>query len=59
MCVPDEENNFDCCMELSWFDISIFCSNKQRGIIAMEMGAPGERAFNFLIMPTACRSAKQ
>ena len=32
--------------ERSWFDVPLVYVNQRRAIIAIEKGAPGERAFN-------------
>ncbi len=42
----DKARNLQLLKERSWFDIPIVYSNQRRGIIAIEKGAPGERAFN-------------
>lgn len=42
----DKSRNLQLLKERSWFDIPIVYSNQRRAIIAVEKGAPGERAFN-------------
>lgn len=42
----DRSRNIQLLKERSWFDIPLVYANKRRAIIAMEKGAPGERAFN-------------
>jgi len=42
----DKARNMQLLKERSWFDIPIVYSNQRRSIIAIEKGAPGERAFN-------------
>jgi hypothetical protein len=42
----DRNRNIQLLKERSWFDIPLVYGNKRRAIIAMEKGAPGERAFN-------------
>lgn len=42
----DKARNLQLLKERSWFDIPIVYSNQRRAIIAVEKGAPGERAFN-------------
>lgn len=42
----DKARNMQLLKERSWFDIPIVYSNQRRAIIAIEKGAPGERAFN-------------
>ena len=42
----DRARNIQLLKERSWFDIPLVYTNKRRAIIAMEKGAPGERAFN-------------
>lgn len=42
----DRSRNIQLLKERSWFDIPLVYTNKRRAIIAMEKGAPGERAFN-------------
>ena len=42
----DKGRNLQLLKERSWFDIPIVYSNQRRSIIAIEKGAPGERAFN-------------
>lgn len=42
----DKARNMQLLKERSWFDIPIVYSNQRRAIIAVEKGAPGERAFN-------------
>src|SRR5579871_258147 len=42
----DRARNIQLLKERSWFDIPLVYANKRRAIIALEKGAPGERAFN-------------
>ena len=42
----DRSRNIQLLKERSWFDIPLVYANKRRAIIAMEKGAPGERAFS-------------
>jgi hypothetical protein len=42
---PEKERNIQLLKERPWFDIPIVYSNNRRAILAMEKGAPGERAF--------------
>ncbi|MCA6109977.1 hypothetical protein [Bradyrhizobium cenepequi] len=42
----DRSRNLQLLKERSWFDIPLVYSNQRRAIIAIEKGAPGERAFN-------------
>ena len=42
----ERSRNIQLLKERSWFDIPLVYTNKRRAIIAMEKGAPGERAFN-------------
>lgn len=42
----DKARNLQLLKERSWFDIPLVYSNQRRSIIAIEKGAPGERAFN-------------
>jgi hypothetical protein len=42
----DRARNLQLLKERSWFDIPLVYSNQRRAIIAIEKGAPGERAFN-------------
>jgi hypothetical protein len=42
----DRARNIQLLKERSWFDIPLVYTNKRHAIIAMEKGAPGERAFN-------------
>jgi hypothetical protein len=42
----DRARNIQLLKERSWFDIPLVYANKQRAIIAIEKGSPGERAFN-------------
>lgn len=42
----DKSRNLQLLKERSWFDIPLVYSNQRRSIIAIEKGAPGERAFN-------------
>jgi len=38
--------NLQLLKERSWFDVPLVYVNQRRAIIAIEKGAPGERAFN-------------
>lgn len=42
----DKSRNLQLLKERSWFDIPLVYANQRRSIIAIEKGAPGERAFN-------------
>jgi hypothetical protein len=42
----DKMRNIQLLKERSWFDIPLVYSNQRRAILAVEKGAPGERAFN-------------
>ncbi|MDE2379918.1 hypothetical protein, partial [Bradyrhizobium sp.] len=42
----DRPRNIQLLKERSWFDIPLVYTNQRRAIIAIEKGAPGERAFN-------------
>ncbi|CCD96654.1 conserved hypothetical protein [Bradyrhizobium sp. ORS 375] len=42
----DRTRNVQLLKERSWFDVPLVYSNQRRAIIAIEKGAPGERAFN-------------
>ncbi len=42
----DRARNLQLLKERSWFDIPLVYANQRRSIIAIEKGAPGERAFN-------------
>jgi hypothetical protein len=42
----DRARNLQLLKERSWFDVPLVYSNQRRAIIAIEKGAPGERAFN-------------
>src|SRR5947209_1622235 len=42
----DRQRNLQLLKERSWFDVPLVCVNQRRAIIAIEKGAPGERAFN-------------
>jgi len=42
----DRARNIQLLKERSWFDIPLVYTNKQRAIIAIEKGDPGDRAFN-------------
>ncbi len=42
----DKARNLQLLKERSWFDIPLVYTNQRRAIIAIEKGAPGERAFN-------------
>jgi hypothetical protein len=41
----DKERNLQLLKERGWFDIPVVYNNNRRAILAMEKGAPGERAF--------------
>ena len=43
---PDRARNLQLLKERSWFDVPLVYVNQRRAIIAIEKGAPGERAFN-------------
>ena len=42
----DRARNLQLLKERSWFDVPLVYTNQRRAIIAIEKGAPGERAFN-------------
>ena len=42
----DRARNLQLLKERSWFDVPLLYNNRRRAIIAIEKGAPGERAFN-------------
>jgi hypothetical protein len=42
----DRRRNLQLLKERSWFDVPLVYTNQRRAIIAIEKGAPGERAFN-------------
>jgi hypothetical protein len=42
----DRARNIQLLKERSWFDLPLVYTNQRRAIIAIEKGAPGERAFN-------------
>jgi hypothetical protein len=42
----DRVRNVQLLKERSWFDVPLVYTNQRRAIIAIEKGAPGERAFN-------------
>ncbi|WP_027578739.1 hypothetical protein [Bradyrhizobium sp. Ai1a-2] len=42
----DRSRNLQLLKERSWFDLPLVYTNQRRAIIAIEKGAPGERAFN-------------
>ena len=42
----DKVRNLQLLKERSWFDVPLVYTNQRRAIIAIEKGAPGERAFN-------------
>ncbi|MGJ4905193.1 hypothetical protein ACQR10_18995 [Bradyrhizobium sp. HKCCYLRH2060] len=42
----DRARNVQLLKERSWFDVPLVYTNQRRAIIAIEKGAPGERAFN-------------
>lgn len=46
----DRARNLQLLKERSWFDVPLVYSNQRRAIIAIEKGAPGERAFNGAFM---------
>ncbi len=46
----DRVRNIQLLKERSWFDVPLVYSNQRRAIIAIEKGAPGERAFNEAFM---------
>jgi hypothetical protein len=46
----DRSRNLQLLKERSWFDIPLVYTNQRRAIIAIEKGAPGERAFNEAFM---------
>jgi hypothetical protein len=46
----DRVRNLQLLKERSWFDVPLVYSNQRRAIIAIEKGAPGERAFNEAFM---------
>lgn len=46
----DRSRNLQLLKERSWFDVPLVYSNQRRAIIAIEKGAPGERAFNDAFM---------
>ena len=41
----DKERNLQLLKERDWFNIPVVYNNNRRAILAMEKGAPGERAF--------------
>jgi hypothetical protein len=41
----DRSRNLQLLKERAWFDIPLVYSNQRRAIVALEKGAPGERAF--------------
>src|SRR5262245_44681909 len=41
----DKERNLQLLMERGWFDIPVVYNNNRRAVLALEKGAPGERAF--------------
>jgi uncharacterized caspase-like protein len=41
----DRQRNEQLLKERSWFDVPLFYTNRRRAIIAIEKGAPGEKAF--------------
>ena len=41
----DQERNIQLLKERAWLDISLVYGNNRRAILAIEKGAPGERAF--------------
>ena len=42
----DRARNLQLLKERSWFDVPLVYTNQRRAILAIEKGAPGERAFN-------------
>ena len=42
----ERQRNLQLLKERSWFDVPLVYTNQRRAIIAIEKGAPGERAFN-------------
>ena len=42
----ERTRNLQLLKERSWFDVPLVYTNQRRAIIAIEKGAPGERAFN-------------
>lgn len=42
----DRSRNIQLLKERGWFDVPVFYNNKRRGILAIEKGTSGERAFN-------------
>jgi hypothetical protein len=42
----DRARNLEFLKERPWFDVPLVYANQRRAIIAIEKGAPGERAFN-------------
>jgi hypothetical protein len=46
----DRARNLQLLKERSWFDVPLVYTNQRRAIIAIEKGAPGERAFNEAFM---------
>ena len=42
----DRSRNVQLLKERSWFDVPLVYANQRRAIVAIEKGAPGERAFN-------------
>jgi hypothetical protein len=42
----ERQRNLQLLKERAWFDIPLVYTNQRRAIIAIEKGAPGERAFN-------------
>jgi len=42
----ERQRNLQLLKERSWFDVPLVYTNQRRAIIAVEKGAPGERAFN-------------
>ncbi|MBR0965006.1 hypothetical protein JQ554_14205 [Bradyrhizobium diazoefficiens] len=42
----DRTRNVQLLKERSWFDVPLVYANQRRAIVAIEKGAPGERAFN-------------
>ena len=46
----DKSRNLQLLKERSWFDVPLVYANQRRAILAVEKGAPGERAFNEAFM---------
>jgi len=54
----DGDRNIQLLKERSWFDVPMLYSNQRRAIVAIEKGAPGERAFNDAFAAWGQSSAK-